>query len=229
MIAYNTSIVRDGLVLHLDAANVKSYPGSGTIWKDLSGNGNDGTLVNGVGYSTDNKGAMVFDGTNDYIDCGNPISLNFGANAFTISFTCFRTAAGFQGGSYVNKGLGTATGFGSRDGAFLLHSAIGQFARIDLVSTANAWRVETLVINQTSSPYIKRYTNGVLNQVGYLETPSNLGSIDNTNNFVIGLSGAGGINRYFTGIIPSCIVYNRALTAQEIQQNFESLRGRYGL
>ena len=67
MITYNTSVVRDGLIMHLDAANKKSYPGSGTIWKDLSGQGNNGTLINGVGYSTDNKGAMVFDGTDDYV------------------------------------------------------------------------------------------------------------------------------------------------------------------
>ena len=46
-IAYNTSIVRDGLVLHLDAANKKSYPGSGTVWSDLSGNDRNGTLLNG--------------------------------------------------------------------------------------------------------------------------------------------------------------------------------------
>jgi hypothetical protein len=49
-IFYNTSIARDGLVLHLDAANKKSYPGTGTTWKDLNGNGNNGTLINGVGY-----------------------------------------------------------------------------------------------------------------------------------------------------------------------------------
>ena len=66
-IAYNTSIVRDGLVLHLDAANRKSYPGTGTVWTDLSGKGNHGTLMNGVGYSEYNKGSLVFDKIDDYI------------------------------------------------------------------------------------------------------------------------------------------------------------------
>ena len=60
------TIVTNGLVLHLDAGNPASYPGSGTTWTDLSGNGNDGTLVNGVGYDSANGGSLVFDGVNDY-------------------------------------------------------------------------------------------------------------------------------------------------------------------
>lgn len=62
-IAYNTSIVRDGLLLHLDAANVKSYPGSGTTWNDLSGKGSNGILVNGPVYSSNGKGSITLDGT----------------------------------------------------------------------------------------------------------------------------------------------------------------------
>ena len=66
-ISYNPRTITDGLVLCLDAANSKSYPGSGTTWTDLSGNGNNGTLVNGPTYSSSNGGSLVFDGTNDYI------------------------------------------------------------------------------------------------------------------------------------------------------------------
>jgi len=62
-IAYNTNIVRDGLLLHLDAANVKSYLGSRTTWNDLSDKGNNGTLVNGPVYSSNGKGSITFDGT----------------------------------------------------------------------------------------------------------------------------------------------------------------------
>lgn len=51
------NIVEDGLVLYLDAANKKSYPGSGTVWKDLSGNGNDGTLTNGPTFGSTNLGS----------------------------------------------------------------------------------------------------------------------------------------------------------------------------
>lgn len=59
-------IITDGLLLYLDAANEKSYPGSGTIWNDLSGNGNNGDLINNVVYDTENNGILLFDGTNEY-------------------------------------------------------------------------------------------------------------------------------------------------------------------
>lgn len=70
-LAHNPKIVTDGLVLCLDAANPKSYPGSGTVWSDLSGNGNNGTLVNGVGYNSNNGGYLTFDGSNDGGGSGN--------------------------------------------------------------------------------------------------------------------------------------------------------------
>ena len=65
----------NGLVLALDAANTKSYPGSGTTWTDLSGRGNTGTLTNGPTYSSANGGSIVFDGTNDYVVVNNNASI----------------------------------------------------------------------------------------------------------------------------------------------------------
>ena len=64
---YNTAIVTNGLVLALDAANTKSYPGSGTTWTDLSANGNNGTLVNTPSYSPNNQGYFTFNGTNQAV------------------------------------------------------------------------------------------------------------------------------------------------------------------
>jgi hypothetical protein len=69
------NIVRDGLVLDLDAGISASYPGSGTTWTDLSGNGNTGTLTNGPTYSSANGGSIVFDGTDDVVDTFNASSL----------------------------------------------------------------------------------------------------------------------------------------------------------
>ena len=64
-------IVTQGLVLALDAASNNSYPGSGTTWKDLSGNNNTGTLVNGPTFSSANGGTFILDGSNDYINAGS--------------------------------------------------------------------------------------------------------------------------------------------------------------
>ena len=69
---HSPNIVTNGLVLALDAANPKSYPGSGTTIYDLSGNGNHGTLNNGVGFSTNYKGILTFDGVDDYVNCNTP-------------------------------------------------------------------------------------------------------------------------------------------------------------
>ena len=66
-LGHGATIVRDGLVLYLDAANEKSYPGSGTTWYDLSGNGNDVTLINNPTYSTNNNGSFIFDGVDEYL------------------------------------------------------------------------------------------------------------------------------------------------------------------
>lgn len=64
-------IVKNGLIFNLDAADRNSYPGSGTTWSDISGNGNNGTLTNGPTFSSDNGGVIVLDGSNDYIANGS--------------------------------------------------------------------------------------------------------------------------------------------------------------
>lgn len=105
-ITYNTSIARNGLLLHLDAANPKSYPGSGTLWTDLSGNGTNGTLVNGVGYTGASSGSMVFDGVNDYVThTSNLTALDSITNSspFTFSST-------FKLNAFPAVQVGTVTG-----------------------------------------------------------------------------------------------------------------------
>jgi hypothetical protein len=70
-LGHSPSIVRDGLVLYLDAANPKSYPGSGTTWFDLKGTSNS-TLSNGPTFVNSNKGYFSFDGVNDYTQINIP-------------------------------------------------------------------------------------------------------------------------------------------------------------
>jgi hypothetical protein len=82
-IGYNTSVVRDGLVLYLDAANPKSYPGTGTIVKDIVSNSINGTLLNGVSFSDLNKGIFSFDGVDDYINLQDISILNNTLNGNT--------------------------------------------------------------------------------------------------------------------------------------------------
>ena len=95
---YNPSIVRDSLLLYLDAANTKSYPGSGTTWYDLSGNNKNPTLTNGPTFNSDNLGSIVLDGTNDMVEFspGTNITSNTVvlSGSYTASFLFFSSQTG---------------------------------------------------------------------------------------------------------------------------------------
>ena len=104
-VSNNPSIISNGLVLALDAADKNSYPGSGTAWTDLSGNGNNGTLINGPTFNTGSLGNIVFDGVDDY---GTTLLTRTGTNNTTISVwyrwngtsqTSFITYLGNQSGT----------------------------------------------------------------------------------------------------------------------------------
>ena len=84
-LSHSPLIVRDGLVLCLDAANPRSYPKSGTTWSDLAG-ANNGTLTNGPTFDADDKGSIVFDGTDDRVDVSNLNSSLFTTGATIFAF-----------------------------------------------------------------------------------------------------------------------------------------------
>lgn len=213
-------IVNDGLVLHLDAANSRSYPSSGTVWSDLSGNGNNGTLVNGVGYSADNKGAMTFDGVNDVVSySGHTTQLNESGN-FTLE-TTFK---------YRNLGNGIAglLHFGTYTGSFLWNGGYlsvqsnGDNSGSIALLNEDQW-YHTVCIFESGIQY-KIYVDG--NLIGTKSTTDNSYSIGS-----IGYIGRrfGSSAQILQGEVSDVKIYNRALTAFEIQQNFEATRSRYGI
>ena len=92
------NIVTNGLVLNLDATNPRSYPQpyNGTTWINLAGT-NNGTLTNGPTYNSANGGSIIFDGTNDYVDCGNPISLQINTGTICVWVKTASPGSGFRG------------------------------------------------------------------------------------------------------------------------------------
>lgn len=236
-ISYNTRIIREGLVLHLDAANVKSYPGSGTVWNDLSGNGNNGTLVNGPTYNSNNKGSIVFDGVNDYVSTNN-FSLDFGIQSFTLC-SWIKTANNTQMGKIINKGQSSAFPTGSKGYSLRFFDralfSVGDGTTFTSLQTINIndvpnniWTLFVGVCNREIATQ-SIYVNGSLNnsaQISY-------GSITNSDaeltigNLRRGSYGPDG--EFYNGNISQVSIYNRALSASEIQQNFEATRGRYGI
>ena len=212
-------IVNDVLVLHLDAANPRSYPGSGTIWTDLSGNGNNGTLVNGVGYNNANNGSMVFDGVNDYVNIGQPPSLsNIGSN-FSIQCYVKWNGVGNSWQGIVTKGRNTSNWYGLwvNNSQFAFGVLGGNFFSNTI--SANTW-------------YYACITNGNLGRRIYingLQSASNPTQInfDPVADLVVGF--AQNTAEWFNGNISQVSIYNRALSQQEVRQNFEATRSRYGI
>jgi len=211
-------IVEDGLVLALDAGNTKSYPGSGATWTDLSGQGNNGTLVNGVGYNSGNGGSLSFDGVDDYATTSS--SLVFSANE-TISVSCwFRTNLLTLDGAFFRRILN----FTNNYGILLNTTSVGWYANgASLVApvniSTNIWYKVDYVYTGTQHQI---YLNGNLKNT---DTSSNA-SI----NSVLWIGRYYGSNNgKFNGNIAQVSIYNRALTASEIQQNFNALRGRFGI
>jgi len=228
-IGYGPKAVTDGLVLSLDAANPKSYSGSGTEWKDLSGNGNDGTLVNGVGFSGDNKGSMVFDGTNEYVltDLGSQVNFLFSGSSNTFTVITWFKPSGSDGII-----CGAAGGIGNVT-TFAQYMSGTTFA-IRIRGTSSNNTVKTNI--DTSNFHMGSYTwDGSLGRGYYNDEPHvlvGIGSASNQNyNFGIADPTEGSLSNYprFSGNISNVQIYNRALSPEEIQQNYQALRGRYGI
>jgi hypothetical protein len=224
-IGYGPSIVTSGLVLALDAADRNSYPGSGTTWTDLSGLGNNGTLVNGVGYNSGNLGSLVFDGTNDFVNCGNSTTLNMSTETTLIHWLKF---TGSTWSPFIGK-LTNATTNNYRvwlgnDRGFDVEMTNDSFKPLFTVTSGelptNSWCC--LGMRFKSDGTLSGFFNGVKKNT----VAKNIGATNN-GDFIIGTDSGG---TAFGGGSISCIqLYNRALSDAEIQQNFNALRGRYGI
>jgi hypothetical protein len=229
--AYNPRIVIDGLVLCLDAGNTKSYPGTGTTWTDLSGNGNNGTLTNGPTFSSSNGGGIVFDGVDDWVSTNfNPNLDNNRLYSYEIWFKD-DNAGGFLSNTALisNYGPNATTPysllhtnddgtlrFSERNSAAASQTITSSFSVVD-----NSWKQ---IIAVASSSQLLLYINAV--SAGTPTTrPGNV--ITSGQNFVIGGNHLG---RYQSCNISLVRIYlDKTLTSQEIQQNFQATRGRYGI
>ena len=217
-------VIRDGLVLCLDAANTKSYPGSGTTWTDLSGLGNGGTLTNGPTFNSTSSGSIIFDGTNDFSTIGNS-GFSSGTSPATISVWA-RMTARTQSTQYIVS-YGSGNNFLSLSAGY-----IEAGLNSDYVSFANG----TFGVGALTPNLLNTWFNfvGVFNgSTAFTYINSSLMSITSVP-WTVTLStarvGCGIANtNFFPGNVSHVSVYNRALIAGEVQQNFNALRGRYGL
>ncbi len=217
-IARGPKIVTSGLVLALDAADKLSYPGTGTTWRDLSGNNNTGTLTNGPTFSAANMGSIVFDGTDDYVNCGNGASLRLTSGTVNVWMKTTSKSVAYQG--IVVKPLNY--GIYNYGGNLLLYDWNTGSDRNSSISISDGnWRFITLTFSSNSPNNAKVYINGIL---VYTTTMYKTGD---GYNLGIG-TGSDGV-QLLPGTIGNVQVYNRELTATEILQNYNITRNRYGL
>ncbi len=227
---HSPHVVTDGLALYLDAANPKSYPGSGTTWYDLSGNDNTATLSTPT-YVTEVNGSLLFDANGDNVQTSEYAIPATGA--FTLEFLYKITGIAGRGGVFERnsaspyKGISLGQG-GPNVWAFTISDSFygGNSLQADYTyPSVGVWYHDTAVFNGTNQ--VLAYRNGVLvdsttgNTVGNLDTGGNRDKMllmkrDAPSSTLLGSSA--GVR-----------VYNRALTASEVKQNFDATRRRFGL
>lgn len=225
-LAFNKeSIVTRGLVFHVDAADRTSFsPGSG-VWKDLTGNGNDGTLINGPTFDFGNGGSIVFDGANDYVHNTNYTNSNTPSGS--ISCWLYPDSGGNNDQMVVNIG-GTTTLGASR----IIRLFNNQWSWATYGSTPQDWNgIASISFNTWS--YIVGVWEGTslnfyINTTRYSTTRTGVITPTGTT-FRAGSAVWDASNRPYTGKIGLVQIYNRALSPSEITQNYNALKGRFGL
>jgi hypothetical protein len=222
-------IINDGLVLFLDAANIKSYPITGTTWNDLSGL-NNGTLTNGATFSSDNSGSIVFDGTDDYVNIGVGKSCNGFSGDFCVSSWVNRSNVGDTWGNIIGDYRPPETPLMwqlaiNKDGSIFFYSAANGFVfGFPVLSGFGPNNWINVAISRIGSVF-KLYVNAKL-----LATRTNTSTFGSpTENLNIGVDGDNTSER-FKGKISTVMIYkNRGLTDSEILQNYNATKQRYNL
>jgi hypothetical protein len=221
---YSPKTVTDGLVFCLDAANNKSYVSGSTKWNDLSRGGSNGTLINSPTYNSSNGGSIVFDGVDDYVESTNLTNLGYNTWSGWIYPTSFTDHAYH---TVVAKAYASAWWFGlnNNDGRVQLWAGGAAVASTGAV-LLNTWSHITAAWDGTNVYF---YINGVLDStISRVGTPvSNSATVKIGADFNLGTTGS--LNYHFTGRIAQVSIYNRVLTATEIQQTFNTLKTRFGL
>ena len=226
-------IVTDGLVLCLDAADRNSYVSGSTTWNSVVGS-TTGSLINGPTFNSGSGGNIVFDGTNDYVDCGNLTTLDnmsiqmfvkvLSRNNVYNSFAASKGASNDFDSGFIIQMAGTGASFNSFnvEGGFLRVGGGTEF----MTSTVSfgTWANVCLTI---SPSYIQFYLNGSP-QYGTTRL-NNASTTIGMSNLVIGTRVYNIPSFSVNANIANTQIYNRALTASEVLQNYNAQKSRFGL
>ena len=219
---FSPRIVTSGLTLALDAADKNSYPGTGTTWRDLSENNRSGTLTNGPTFSGTNSGCISFDGTDDYVATFGTGIVPTSAAAYTVSVWCYRNRnnVGYEEllaqWTTANSGNSFFFGFNNSNVRFTDN---WNDVTVSGAGSTSVW-LNLVGVYSVTNAFI--YLNGSLSATkgsGFTYTGSGP--------FLIGRQGEL-TSEYFGGKIGSVMVYNRALSATDVLQNYNANKSRFG-
>lgn len=224
-----------GIVLNLDASDRKSRKGTGTIWYDRTVNSNNGTLSGGVTFDSSSKGVFVFDGSNDYVDCGNKASLNITGQLSVSTWVYFNSAPLAAGNPSIvdkwdfntnNRSYALTTSGGN---IFAFISSDGGGANVIVanggVPALNQWMRLTMTYdNQT----LRLYKDSILVSSSAFGAVTNIFSSQATNTFLMRSRGTAA-SSYINGRLGQVSIYSKALSLTEIKDNFSANRSRFGL
>jgi hypothetical protein len=219
LLASATGIVTSGLVMNLDAGNASSYPGSGTAWTDLTGNGNNGTLTNGPTYSSADGGQIVFDGTNDEVI----ISGSRTVTEATFEVWLKRTATTSDAGFFHNRDGGNTAGLAAYSN--------GTSLSYNWADNAGAWGWNsglTVPLNGWAQCVASISGSSATLYVNMSSATNTLTHVSQTFS-AFRLARDTIVPRFLTGSIAIARFYNRALSASEVLQNFNADKARFGL
>lgn len=231
--SYSPKIITDGLVMCLDAGNIKSYASGSGTWYDLITPSYSGSLINGPTFSASNKGVIVLDGVNDRVEVSNT-GLDIGGKPpnCTLSFWLKAT----RKNDYIQP-AGFRNQFGIFDFYFLVLDSGGATVNTEARLTTTDG---TYDLNVNFLPYFGNWTNITFAAYSTYTQLFFNGNLAGTRSSVTGNFGASsskfaiganvaGSAFWTSGSIGSVMLYNRGLSGQEILQNYNSTKGRYGL
>jgi len=221
------NIITSGLSIHLDAGFAGSYPTTASTWYDVSGNNNSGSLVNNPIYNAAASGSLIFDGTNTYANLPSQTAI-FSNSSFTISLWVYPGSIGVEDNSgMVFSSIGPGPNYNNKAVLIRLEyiSTIRfAFYNDDLTTTGwvpNTWQNIVCTYNYTTDTS-SIYLNGVLKTTGANGPCTETGTM--TTKIANWFD-----QEYYLGNISLCSVYNRSLSQTEITQNYNAVKGRFGL
>ena len=230
---YNPKIATDGLVLCLDAANPKSYPGSGTVWFDISGNSRNGTLTNSPTFSSSNQGYFSFDGTDDFVSIPDTTYPSAVSDNFSMEMWLRIPAAATWSNGTNTGSIFTRGSFSGSHGIIrnVADNSIGFWVRgttgLGSASTTIARDTWYHVAGTWTGSVARIYVNSAL---AGSATISLTGTFTSTVWFVGSIQAQSGANgNRFRGDATGLKIYNRLLSDAEVAQNFNASRGRFGI